>query len=100
MPAKMASGRSTGMATVSMQRKAQMTRRAEHYGDTTETNTIVCVRSDSTRRGGSRGLLPPGRKGLGEPPLARRALLECQDGAAVVVIDDRDVEPGALLEQV
>src|SRR5207237_9502279 len=43
--------------------------------------------------------LLPGREGLIERLLARRAFLQGQDGAAVVVVDDRDVEPGALLEQ-
>src|SRR5438309_1105735 len=43
--------------------------------------------------------LPPGRERFREGALARGALFERQDGAAVVVVDDRDVEPGPLLEQ-
>jgi arsenate reductase len=38
-------------------------------------------------------LLAPGRERVVEGPLARRALLDGDDGAALVGIDQRDVEP-------
>ena len=41
----------------------------------------------------------PGSKGLGEGVVAGRALLHRQDGTAVVGVDDRDVEPRTVLEQ-
>ena len=41
----------------------------------------------------------PGREGVLEGAITRDALLDRQDGAAAVVVDDRDVEPGPLLEQ-
>lgn len=44
-------------------------------------------------------LLHPSRKGLLESALARIALLDRQDSAASVVVDDRHVEPAALLQK-
>jgi hypothetical protein len=41
----------------------------------------------------------PGSKGLGEGVVAGRALLHRQDGTAAVGVDDRDVEPRTVLEQ-
>src|SRR5438552_19161649 len=43
-------------------------------------------------------LLLPGLEGVGEDALAGRAFFQSEDGAAVVVVNDRDVEPAALLE--
>src|SRR5262249_4004456 len=47
----------------------------------------------------SGGSLPPSRECVGESALARIALLDRHDGAPAVVVDDRNVEPGALLEE-
>jgi hypothetical protein len=44
-------------------------------------------------------LLLPSLERIGEHALAGRTLLHREDGAAVVVVDDRNVEPTALLEQ-
>src|SRR5258708_11645234 len=44
-------------------------------------------------------LLPPGLEDLLEGALARIALLDRQNGAAAIVVDDRNIEPGPLLEQ-
>src|SRR5262249_14232024 len=44
-------------------------------------------------------LLAPSLERLGKRPLAGRALFERQDGATIVVVDDGDVEPGAVLQQ-
>ena len=44
-------------------------------------------------------LLLPGLERVGEDAVAGRAFLHRQDGAPVVVVDHRDVEPAALLEQ-
>ena len=44
-------------------------------------------------------LLPPGAEGFLEGARAGRALLHREDGALAVGVDDRDVEPVALLEQ-
>src|SRR6266536_6647642 len=41
----------------------------------------------------------PGDKGFLECSFSRLALLDGQNGAPTVVIDDRDVEPGALFQQ-
>src|SRR5262249_50722799 len=43
-------------------------------------------------------LLLPGLEGVGEDALTGRAFLQGEDGAAVVVVNNRDVEPAALLE--
>src|ERR1700761_1724090 len=45
------------------------------------------------------GLFAPRLEGVGERALAGRALLHGQDGTAVVVVDDENVEPRPLLEQ-
>ena len=42
-------------------------------------------------------LLLPSLERIGEDALAGRALFHREDGAAVVVVDQRNVEPGALL---
>src|SRR4029077_6430835 len=44
-------------------------------------------------------LLFPGGEGLAEGAVAGRALLHRQDGAAAVGVDDRDIEPRSVLEQ-
>src|SRR5205085_11431727 len=44
-------------------------------------------------------LLPPGLERLVEGALARRALFQRENGAAAVVVDDRNVEPAALLQE-
>src|SRR5947209_928586 len=44
-------------------------------------------------------LLPPGLERLVEGALARRTFLEREDRAAPVVVDDRNVEPAALLQE-
>src|SRR5262249_14153923 len=44
-------------------------------------------------------LLLPGLEGFREDAVAGRAFLDRQDGAAVVVVNDRYVKPGALLEE-
>src|SRR5215472_13990718 len=51
------------------------------------------------RRPWSKALLAPGRKRVVEGALARRALLDRDDGAALVGVDQRHVEPGALLQK-
>src|ERR1043166_5927471 len=51
------------------------------------------------RQQGFGALLLPHLERLAERAFAGRTLFECEDGAAVVVVDHRDVEPGALLEQ-
>src|SRR6476469_5595381 len=43
--------------------------------------------------------LPPGLERLVKGAFARRALFEREDRAAAVVVDDRNVEPAALLEK-
>src|SRR3954468_7341752 len=44
-------------------------------------------------------LLPPGLERFVEGALARRALFEREDRPAAVVVDDRYVEPAALLQE-
>src|ERR1700754_682185 len=44
-------------------------------------------------------LLPPRRKRILERPFPRRAFLNRDDGAALVGVHKRDVEPGALLQE-
>src|SRR5262245_55486766 len=44
-------------------------------------------------------LLPPRLEGVRKRAIAERALRQRQDGAAVVGVHHRNVEPGALLEQ-
>src|SRR6478752_1559434 len=44
-------------------------------------------------------LLAPGREGLSESTFAGSALLHREDGATLVVVDHRHIEPGALLEE-
>src|SRR2546428_9103965 len=41
----------------------------------------------------------PCSEGCFERPLAGRALLDCQDCAPSIVIDDRNIEPGPIIEQ-
>src|SRR5271165_4697479 len=53
----------------------------------------------SFRRNAGRGSLPPGFERLGEGAFAGRPLLDGEDGAAAVLIDQRDVEPRPVLEQ-
>src|SRR5205807_3806518 len=45
------------------------------------------------------GSLPPGLEGLVERLLAGIAFFQRQDRAAAVVVDDRNIEPGALLQE-
>src|SRR5262252_1506692 len=51
------------------------------------------------RRPWSKALLAPGGERVVEGALARRALLDRDDGAALVGVDQRHVEPGALLQK-
>src|SRR5437660_12604551 len=44
-------------------------------------------------------LLTPGLEDFVEGTLARIALLDRQNGAPAIVVDDRNIEPGPLLEQ-
>ena len=44
-------------------------------------------------------LLAPRREGLVEGAFARRALFDCDDGATLVVEDQRNVEPGTFLQE-
>src|SRR3954465_9961101 len=44
-------------------------------------------------------LLPPGLEDFLEGALARIALLDRQNRAAAIVVDDRNIEPSPLLEQ-
>src|SRR5262245_55100742 len=46
-----------------------------------------------------RSLLVPGRERFREGAIARCALLQCQDRASTIGVDDRDIEPRPLLEQ-
>ena len=48
---------------------------------------------------GSGSFLLPGLERIGEGALAGRAFFHREDGAAVVALDDREIEPGAFLEQ-
>src|ERR1051325_8951983 len=50
-------------------------------------------------RPGMTNSLPPGLEQILEGALARRALLDREDRAAAVVVDDRNVEPVALLQE-
>src|SRR5262249_26789715 len=45
------------------------------------------------------GLLLPSLEGFGEGALAGRAFFQRENGAAIVVVNDGDVEPSPLLEQ-
>jgi AAA ATPase domain len=58
-------------------------------------NVVDLVRSSSNRG----GLMFPCRESFGEGAVAARALLHRQDGAAAVGVDDRDVKPRTVLEQ-
>src|SRR5438445_3161507 len=44
-------------------------------------------------------LLLPGLEGFLERTLAGRALFECQNGPPIVAVDDRNIEPATVLEQ-
>src|SRR5258706_524304 len=44
-------------------------------------------------------LLPPGRKGFSEHARAGCSFFERNDGATIVVIDDRNIKPGAFVEK-
>src|SRR6202034_4246512 len=44
-------------------------------------------------------LFRPGGECIRESPIAGRAFFHGQDGAAAIVIDDRDIEPRLILEQ-
>ena len=57
------------------------------------------TKAPASRRTASRLLLPPGRECVGEHAIARRAFFDRQNGAAIVVVNDRDIEPRPLLEQ-
>src|ERR1051326_9126592 len=59
----------------------------------------VATRMVVFRRMPRRASLAPGGEGFLERLLAGRALLDRQDGATAVVVDDRNVEPGALFEE-
>src|SRR5262249_1579576 len=51
------------------------------------------------RTDGRRGLLVTGREGFVEHALAGRALLDRENGAQVVLVEDRDVEPRPFLQR-
>src|SRR5215831_2202805 len=53
----------------------------------------------SRRRERSRALFAPGGKRVVEGALARRALFDRDDGAALVGVDQRHVEPRTLLQK-
>src|SRR5689334_25292816 len=55
-------------------------------------------RTPQCRKIGS-DLLAPGREGVVEGALARRPLLDRDDGAPLIGIDQRHIEPGPFLQQ-
>src|SRR5262245_52398127 len=60
---------------------------------------VACALYGSREGEGCERLLRPRFERLGENALAGRAFLQGQDGATVVVVNHRDVEPAPLLEQ-
>src|SRR6266568_1595610 len=69
------------------------------YRDQMRSQSYDDFGKSSTGLSGVTPLLAPRRKRLIKRPLARRALFDRNDGAALVDVDQRHVEPGALLEE-
>ena len=66
------------------------------------THVRICPRQRYRRRHAQRQrrlLLLPGGEGVGEGAFARRAFLQRQNGAVAIGVDDGDVEPGPIFQQ-
>ncbi len=60
---------------------------------------VLTPATATMRRISASRLFRPGGERIGEGPVAGRAFLQGQDGAAAVVIDDRNVEPRPVLSK-
>src|SRR6266480_4932716 len=57
------------------------------------------IEQDDDSKKSHHALIAPDRKRVVEGALSRRALLDRDNGAALVGVDQRHVEPGALLQE-